>query len=305
MFIKQNKSSVFSIYPKGYLFLGIVLLVGFFATLSANDFLYFCISILLGIFLCSSYFSELAIRSVKVNVRQDQAIAGLPAEDYVEIQNTSRIPLYQMSLYEKRGPEIVKIADIGSLRSKEQRLLRSSQIYPNRGQVKWDTFGVATIMPFGFIQKMLWIGGGGVRVVWPSRSSNKAEASSKHLRSGLQEKDASVEDFRLRRKTEEDDWRRVAWALSAKFEEPILRIHQGEDDRNTFYLDLRDLKEASLLEQRIEEIAHQIYDAAGFDLDGRERRADLQIRLIVRDQLKTLEYSSTEESLTGLSVVGL
>jgi hypothetical protein len=266
--------------------MALTIVLGLAAISSGNNVVYLLESLLLSGLIFSGVFSELAVSSLRVEIRRGTAIAGEQCSDEIIVTNRSRFPFFSIEIGDWYEDEFHLISFLPVIRGRSQVSLRSKRIYLQRGLNEWDAAAVSTTYPFGFTRRLFLQWDAGSRVVWPARATRKQqrEASSKRANA-----DPEFVDGEIRELSEMEDAKLVHWLLSERHGSLVGRVRRGGAADDTVRLVL---KEDQQREQAISAAASAFY-AAG----GRARH------LIVEENRQNHEYSGPLSCLNALAVL--
>ena len=251
----------------GRWYVGITIGVGVTAITSGNNTIYVMESLLLSGLILSGIMAERTIRAVTAILGQGPAIAQQPARrsQWVVLENQSPRHLFCVEVGEWKGRKLTPLAFCAHLRPHERRSLIPSQIYPERGAISWDAVSIATRYPFGFAAKIRFQEKPGERLIWPAVDLALARAHpnptllshSAARRMGRTTPQQDRPDLRIF--APGDDVRLIQWTLSAKGVDWVVRSPEPHPPEPEFLLDLRRPLDPERFEERLSNLATQIY----------------------------------------------
>lgn len=259
---------------QGKWYVAFTIILGVAAISSGNNVLYLLESLLLGGMALSGVLSERSVSGVEVTWKRKPVIAGEKVLDRIQVRNRTRMPIFCLEIGEWRDDKFQARAFLPYLPAKGVEFLEVSQIYPARGEYRWEGVSTATLYPFGFAKKLRWNVEPGSRLVWPTRIKKGSSA----LGAGKKASDAFFAGSALRNQgyagerrgpgefaegeirpiQAGDDYRDVVWTLSLKRGEPVVRPRHQVEQGGEVVLDLRQ-DAGPEFEKKISEAADTFY----------------------------------------------
>ena len=147
--------------------------LGVVAIATRNPLLYLLESFLLAALLVSGVYAEFVLRALKLSWTQNQAIAGEPTGDWIELTNSSLLPMasVKVGFWDDEGFKVC--CELPYLPARSTAAVRSQFVFSERGEKKFWALGVASGYPFGLAERRRLYKTQGHRWVWPRKLVSK------------------------------------------------------------------------------------------------------------------------------------
>jgi hypothetical protein len=279
-----------SVSRSGHWYLFFTIAVGVFALVLGNNVVYLIESFLLAGLILSGVISERVVSSIKFQIFHSQAIAGNVVQDWLHLENTSKMPLFSVEFGEIIDGEFSPLFYIPVLRANEKISVPGKRLFEKRGEYQWDGYGIATSYPFGFARKMRVEWSKNSRIVWIEKKIRAGSAESILQSNGIggQKKVLPVEG-EVRPYLSGEDARDLVPSKSAFGIGPMSRNRRLHSEEKEIILDLTKISIGSL-EDQLKTTASSFY-------------LDTATELILKKRNHFQKFRGQKPALAALSIL--
>ena len=295
---------------EGYVFIGIMALVGFAAWHSGTNLLYLMFAMMIAFFLMQGILVSVCLKGLRVSRRAPSSVC---ADEELRVPFTVENRKRLFASYALRVVDYLadgRSAGTGFVVRIPARAVQEHEyctVFTRRGLVRLDHLEVITRYPFGLVQRSFFVDSPVEIIVYPQIVDVRPALPCLQMDIGdhpTRRKGMGVDLYGLREYAQGGHARHIHWRSTAKTRKLMLREFEKEERRKVTLL-LRNRVEASKVESASEEFEKAVIFAASL------------ARLLVREdfevQLETdsgvVPYGSggghLERMLRALALIGL